>query len=73
MSAPEKLSLWDRLFNRYRKEIHQRGSEPWTFRVRNEYGQIVTGSESRCTRQFVEYKIVDRLTGSERIERDYLT
>lgn len=68
MSIPnsQNLSLWDRFFNRYRKEIHQRGtSTHWN---RNSYGESLPNS----VRSWVEYRVIDRLTGSETIERDYL-
>lgn len=69
MSQPEKLNIWDRLFNRYRREILKRGEETWSSR------DSWTGIEipnSTWTRHYVEYKIIDRVTGSERIEKEYL-
>ncbi len=65
--TPEPLSLWDRLFNRYRKEFFQRGEEQWQ---RNCYGYPISGSEFK--RSWVEYKVIDRVTGGYTIERDYL-
>jgi hypothetical protein len=63
----EKLNLWDRWFNRYRREVIGRGSSTW----HNTWeGHPIPGSE--CVRPYVEYRIIDRLTGSERIEREYL-
>lgn len=64
MSAPEKLNLWDRIFNRYRKEIHQRGQST---RIYSKYPGFETSHE------WIEYRVIDRLTGSETIEIDYLT
>lgn len=62
MAEPEKLSLWDRFFNRYKKIIKKEGSETWEY--------YYSGIEfKRC---FVEYLIIDRLTGSETIEKEYL-
>ncbi len=68
MSEPEKLNLWDRLFNRTRREIYQRGSGQWS-RYRDDIK--IPGSE--YYRTWVEYRVIDRLTGSETIERKYLT
>ena len=69
MGELEKLSLWDRFFNRYRKEIHNRGEETWN-RTNYRYGVVV--SSQPYTRNWVEYKIFDRVTGSVTIEKDYL-
>lgn len=68
--APEKLSLWDRLFNRYRKEVHDRGEEAWGSTPTR--GGVPVGETRRYTRNWVEYRVVDRLTGSYTIEREYL-
>ncbi len=68
MHIPEKLSLWDRWFNRYRREVHQRGSATWH---RTYDGMKLAGSD--FTRRWVEYRVIDRLTGSERLEREYIT
>ncbi len=57
----EKLSLWDRLFNRYHKEIHRQEIERW----RNNRG-------FEWMRTYVEYRVTDRVTGSVTIEREYL-
>lgn len=65
---PERLNLWDRFFNRYRREIHNRGSEMWG-RMRVSGGWA---PDSDYYRLYVEYRVIDRLTGSETIERDYL-
>lgn len=69
MATPEKLNIWDRLFNRYRKEIIEHGkADEFTKRNPNPY---VT---ERITflREYVKYRVVDRLTGSETIEKIYL-
>lgn len=63
----EKLNLWDRIFNRYHKVIVQEGDETWH---KTAYGYHVSGSE--FSRYYVKYKIIDRVTGSERIEKEYL-
>lgn len=65
MANPEKLSLWDRIFNRYRRSIHSRGSEKW---ANYQYGLLI----SNYTRDYVEYLVIDRVTGSEGIEKEYL-
>jgi hypothetical protein len=65
--TPEKLNLWDRLFNRYRKEVKEQGKENWTC-----YHD--TGVENfKYMRSYVEYYTIDRLTGSYTIQREYLT
>ncbi len=68
MSAPEKLNLWDRMFNRYRRDIINRGIQGWA--SRDMFGCRIEGSQFK--REFVDYKITDRVTGSERIEREYI-
>jgi len=60
----EKLNIWDRLFNRYRKVVSSRGTEEWM--------KVVKGKEYTCYRDYVEYTITDRVTGSETIQREYL-
>jgi hypothetical protein len=65
MANPEKLNLWDRFFNRYKKTIHTRGEEEWQS---VKYGVKLYTYD----RSFIEYLIIDRLTGSEKIEREYL-
>lgn len=68
----EKLSLWDRFFNRYKKVIVQEGTEGWTSRRRCPYTDVVY-EQYDYSRRFVKYKIVDRVTGSETIKIEYLT
>lgn len=63
MNQPEKLNLWDRLFNRYRQEVIERETVTW-----GRYGANLFDRE----RQVVYYRVVDRLTGSETIKREYL-
>lgn len=70
--TPEKLNLWDRLFNRYRKEVHDRGTTI-NRRFYRKDGVIIPGSESESETKWVEYRVIDRLTGSETIKREYLT
>jgi hypothetical protein len=73
MAQPEKLNIWDRFFNRYRKEIVEENSEKWF-----QYNKALVGladSETlklKFSRDFIKYKIIDRLTGSETIEKVYL-
>lgn len=64
----EKLNLWDRFFNRYKRVIMCEGEEQWF--NQSYYGIKMPGSEH--TRKFVKYKIIDRVTGSEKIEKVYL-
>ncbi len=61
----EKLNLWDRLFNRYRKEVMEEGNELWT-------AYRPFGGSVRYGRDYVKYKIIDRLTGSVTIKKEYL-
>ncbi len=65
----EQISLWDRWFNRYRKVILEQGSEPW---IDYPYGKAHPEYGVRFARNFVKYKVIDRVTGSERIEIEYL-
>lgn len=65
----EKLSLWDRIFNRYRKTIRKQGSETWTNR---NYHYGIEMDKYEYTRNYVEYTVTDRVTGSETIEKEYL-
>lgn len=67
MAQPEKISVWDRWFNRYRREIVEEGTELW---VKRPHDCDLLKYEYQ--RQFVKYKIIDRVTGSERIEKEYL-
>lgn len=63
----EKLSIWDRWFNRYKKTIYNQGKEPWA-RTNIRTGNVV----NYYSRNYVEYIITDRITGSQTIERKYL-
>jgi len=65
---PEKLNLWDRLFNRYRRIVIKEGSETWQRHYN--HGAIVP--DSKYERDYVQYKVIDRVTGSETIEKKYL-
>jgi hypothetical protein len=65
--APENLNLWDRLFNRYRRVLLDRGAVQ-----RSSYRDDVKIPGSEFISQWVEYTVIDRLTGSETIEREYL-
>ena len=73
INIPEKLNLWDRIFHRYRTIVHQRGHEAWNKTYPSIYpwaGEIVPNSN--FTRDWVEYRVIDRVTGSEIIQRKYL-
>ena len=78
MAQPEKISIWDRWFNRTRKTVVERGEEQWFRRYTNEPINQVQGlagkkiPNSEYLRNWVEYSIVDRVTGSEEIVREYL-
>ena len=61
----EKLNFWDRIFNRYKKTIHNRGTETWSS---YSFGKYMAS----YSRSWIEYKITDRVTGSEMIKREYL-
>jgi len=58
---PEELSLWDRLFNRYKKLPFEHRQERWECSV----GEVFF-------RDCVIYHVVDRLTGGYTIEKSYL-
>lgn len=67
--SPEKLNLWDRIFNRYRREVVEQGKETW-----NHYSNpnLYWIKPRKYSRDFVKYKIIDRLTGSVKIKKEYL-
>ncbi len=70
MAQPESLNLWDRLFNRTRKEVADRGDEHW-----GRYyppGLFNCTEYTNYTRRWVEYRTIDRVTGSETLKREYL-
>jgi len=67
MAEPEKLNLWDRLFNRYREEPIKEISEKW---YKEYHNQRLEGSE--YIRIKLKFKRIDRLTGSETIEYCYI-
>ena len=61
----ENLNIWDRFFNRYRRVVLERGVESWS--KRDSLGRVVENSD--FSRHFVLYKKIDRLTGSETVEK----
>ncbi len=61
----EKLNLWDRIFNRYRKEVVDRGTISL-------YSGDDTSRLPIKIKHWVEYRIIDRLTGSETLRRERL-
>ncbi len=67
MNTPEKLNLWDRLFNRYKNIVISEGTETWCQR---RYGMRVPNTD--YPRLFVKYKRIDRVTGSEEIFKKYI-
>lgn len=64
---PEKLNLYDRFFNRYRKIPIEQGRETWHKWHQNYWNRWL----EEFTREFVVYEIVDRLTGSVEIKKVY--
>lgn len=69
----EKLNLWDRIFNRYKRVILEEGMETW-YRTYTDYiGVTHNLPNSDYVRSFVKYKVIDRVTGSETIEKVYLS
>lgn len=74
----EKLNWWDRLFNKTRKTVVERGSENWERKYPNDYANQIYNQvgkvipNSTYGRDFVVYKITDRVTGSEKIVKEYL-
>jgi len=69
MNQPEKLNLWDRFFNRTRREVAGRGQDDFV-ETCTIYG--VPMNTRNFVRDWVDYRIIDRLTGSEIIKREYL-
>ena len=72
MNIPEKLNIFDRFFNRYRKEIVKIEQEPFNkfYNTGPLIGQRVPNST--FYRDCVTYKTIDRITGSETIKKEYL-
>ena len=78
MATPEKLNWWNRIFNRTTRTVSARGTSQWVrrypntqlFQIQGLAGQKIPNSQ--YTRNWVDYLVVDRLTGSETIEREYL-
>ena len=65
MSNLETLSLWDRLFNRYKQEILLTDRERWS--VKDDFGRELY----HYYRDVTWYKITDRITGSEKRKKEY--
>jgi hypothetical protein len=85
MNTPEKLSLWDRFFNRYKTLIKEEGKETWTesITINKFYGGEYIGQHyildekgmpkrRSYIRNYVVYRVIDRITGSETLEKRYL-
>jgi hypothetical protein len=68
---PEKLGLWDRLFNRYRHEFKSEGRDTIT-RPTIVGGLPIKDADLTYTRDWVKYWVIDRLTGSVTVEMQYL-
>lgn len=68
---PEKLNLWDRFFNRYRKiPIEEKTiTRQW---IKNYKGYDLKGTEYTTTHTIIVYKVIDRLTGSVTITEERL-
>ena len=66
-NTPEKLNLWDRIFNRYRRDYLTEGTETWHYTIDG-----MKLPNSSYNRNWVKYMIVDRLTGGETIEKVYI-
>ncbi len=64
---PEKLSLWDRVFNRYKTVPVEKGNENWHKAI---YGSEVPNS--KFVRSYVLYHKIDRSTGGFKIIKEYL-
>lgn len=62
----EKILWWDRIFNRTRREVIERGTETWTRTTPT--GKVIKTYD----RDFVVYKITHRVNGNETIEKKYL-
>ena len=68
---PEKLNLWDRLFNRYKLEVIEEGEDSFT-RYQDVGEQILKLPPKKFYRTFVKYRRIDRLTGSEKLIKEYI-
>lgn len=67
MAIPEKLNLWDRIFNRYRLIVIDEGEEEFPCDPSEYYLYPI-----HCTKRFVRYRKIDRLTGFEEIIKKYV-
>lgn len=67
---PEKLSRWDRWFNRYKKIPVKQGRETWTEQMT--HNGVRYGPVHEFNRNYVEYHVVDRLTGGYTIKKEYI-
>ncbi len=64
---PEKLSMWDRFFNRTKKIAVEQGTENWS-----QASPYFQNYKREYSRNYVIYHIIDRLTGGFTIEKEYL-
>lgn len=67
---PEKLSLWDRWFNRYKKVPFQHGID--VKKVYDHTWNYEKPLETTYRNPYVIYHIIDRLTGGYSIKKEYL-
>jgi len=63
---PEKLNLWDRIFNRYKEIPIEMGNSSWSRAID---GVIL--ENTKYVRTFVVYHIVGPLTGGYTIDKRY--
>ena len=67
---PEKLSLWDRWFNRYKKVPFERGIDVKEIYDHTHNYENPLKTTYRYT--FIIYHIIDRLTGGYSIKKEFL-
>lgn len=64
---PEKLNIWDRIFNRYKTIPVEEGEEDWTY-----YHKYNPFDKRYSQRSYVVYHKIDRLTGGYEVIKEYL-
>lgn len=63
--TPEKLNLWDRIFNRYKTIPVEEGSSNWY------HVDYITQKQYPYVKSYVIYHKIDRLTGGYKIIKEY--